>query len=286
MNQPSRPDPVNEVETAPKTGAFFKYAVFGDSKILPGRPSWQGNMVLSEIVDRINREDPAFVIYLGDGPDRGGPISNMRAYREAMEKLKPPWHPAAGNHEILNGAGPDGKQGDGEENFIEVFADKLPVTDQRGRRVSYYSFDYMDSHFIVLDTAWQAKKDNEKYGLFPDSPQWQWLQQDLEKARPKSRHIFIFGHQPPLNPMAPGSAWANRKAAESFIELCRQYRVDAVFSGHFHAYKSFRHGDTTHIITGGGGAGLYAPPEAGGYFHYVLCTVEGDKVKYDVVQLE
>ncbi|MFZ5632656.1 MAG: metallophosphoesterase [Bacillota bacterium] len=56
-------------------------------------------------VDRINREDPALVIYLGDGPDRGGPVSDMRTYRETLEELKPPWHPAVGNHEIIGGAG-------------------------------------------------------------------------------------------------------------------------------------------------------------------------------------
>lgn len=253
--------------------------------MLPGRPRWQGNVVLSEIVDSINQESPDLVIYLGDGPDRGGPIENMQAFRSALEKLKPPWHPAPGNHETADGAGPDGKRGDGEENFIAVFGDRLPLSDGTGRKVSYYSFDYRDSHFVVLDTAWQSKKDNAKYGLFPGSPQWQWLVQDLEKARPKSRHIFIFGHQPPVNPYNPEYSWANRGAAESFSGICRQYKVDAVFSGHYHAYGSFEDRGTRHIITGGGGAGLYAAPESGGFFHYVLCSVTGDNVIYRVMKM-
>ncbi len=267
----------------PTQEASFRFAVFGDSKILPEHPQWQGNVVLSQIIGMINRDAPALVIYLGDGPDRGGPIENMRAFRKALEKLNPAWHPAIGNHEVLDGAGPDGKKGDGEENFISVFADKLPVQDGLGRKVSYYSFDYLESHFIVLDTAWPG---SEKYGLFPGSSQWQWLVQDLEAARPKNRHIFVFGHQPPLNPSAPGYSWNNPKAAGDFLQLCRQYRVKAVFSGHYHAFKRFMDGDVTHIITGGGGAGLYAPPEAGGYFHYVLVTVTGDQVEYQVVRVK
>lgn len=267
----------------PPQEASFKFAVFGDSKILPDRPRWQGNVILARSIERINLEGTDLAIYLGDGPDRGGPANNLQAFRNVLEGLQVPWHTAVGNHEILGGAGADGKKGDGEENFRAVFADRLPLLDSAGRKVSWQSFDHLGSHFIVLDTAWQARKDGGKYRLAPGSPQWEWLVQDLEAARPKSSHLFVFGHIPPVNPYSPGSAWPDPGEARAFTGLCRQYRVDAVFSGHFHAYKSFSDGDIMHIISGGGGASLYAPPESGGYFHYIVCTVRGDRVEYKAV---
>lgn len=271
-----------ERETVVKSQGSFQFAVLGDSKILPDRPQWKGNAILAKLVQRINQDNPDLVIYLGDGPDEGGPISNMVSFREMLGKLKSPWYPAIGNHEIIRGAGKDGNRGDGESNYLEVFNDKLPV-DFRGNRVSYYSFNYRNSHFIVLDTAWQERKDGEKYGLYPGSTQWEWLVQDLKSSQPGCKHIFIFGHEPPLIPYKSGgendskklsdlygTTWNNYQVVESFVQLCHQQHVDAVFSGHIHAYLNFKDGEVTHIITGDAGASLYAPPELGGL---PLCEV-------------
>ena len=41
-----------------------------------------------------------------------------------------------------------------------------------------------------------------------------------------------------------------------------------------------------HIITGGGGAQLYAEEEKGGFYHFVLVTVDGDKVKGQVIDIK
>lgn len=276
---------------------LFTFVVLGDSKILPD-PQWRGNKILTQLVEAINKDNPNLVFYLGDGPDEGGPISNMVLFRETLNRLNSPWYPTIGNHEIYRGGSPEGNAGDGERNFQEVFSDKLPVKDAQGKRVSYYSFDYHGSHFIVLDTAWQAMKDVEKNGLQPQNAQWEWLVRDLESSRPRSEYIFIFGHEPPLMPYSArempyyqkvsdlyGSTWNNPHTVESFIQLCRQYRVDTVFSGHFHTYLNFKDGETTHMISGGAGANLHVPPEYGGYYHYVRCFVEKDRVSYQVMRL-
>ena len=41
-----------------------------------------------------------------------------------------------------------------------------------------------------------------------------------------------------------------------------------------------------HVITGGGGAMLYAGEEEGGFYHFILVTVDGDKVKGEVIDIK
>ena len=198
-----------------------------------------------------------------------------------------------GNHELKNGSEPNGRGGNGENNFRQVFVDKLPGIGQ-----SYFSFDYLNSHFIVLDTAWQTGTGPKEAELKPGTRQWKWLTKDLAGARLRSQHIFIFGHKPPLSPFHSGgpdtisnisstygSSWKDPKAAAEFIRLTSDYKVDAVFSGHIHMYNRLNVRGVSYFIAAGAGASLYAPPEKGGYYHYLRCHVEGKKVSFEVVKL-
>jgi hypothetical protein len=58
-----------------------------------------------------------------------------------------------------------------------------------------------------------------------------------------------------------------------------------VFAGHNHIYLRKTVGGIPHIIAGGGGAPLYAGDEDGGFYHYILMTVDGDKVSGEVVDI-
>jgi hypothetical protein len=62
-------------------------------------------------------------------------------------------------------------------------------------------------------------------------------------------------------------------------------KVTMVFAGHEHFYLRQTIDGIPHIITGGGGAPLYAKDEDGGFYHYIFVTVDGDKVKAEVVDI-
>jgi len=291
---------VESLQTRPAgEKSSFSFAVLGDSSTVPGCPECQGNAVLAQLVQKINQNPPDFIVYTGDGPEQGVPILSLQTFRYYLDELKAPWYPVLGNHEIMRGAAADGSKGDGEENYISVFKDKLPVKDNRGKQVCYYSFDLYDCHFIVLNTAWQHRKESGTKGLYPGGAQWKWFVNDLQKASQKSRHIFIFTHEPPLLPgifrfdNKPiqrdrwlNTTWHNPQPAAAFLQLCRDYGVEAVFSGHYHGYLKFKDGASTHIISGVAGSVLHVPALLGGYYHYILCSVNGDRVTYEVIRLD
>jgi hypothetical protein len=78
---------------------------------------------------------------------------------------------------------------------------------------------------------------------------------------------------------------SGRAVTEELIRMFATYKVDYVFAGHIHGYaRSVRDG-VTYIVTAGGGAPLYLPPEFGGYYHFVRVDVEDDSVRDKVIHL-
>jgi len=99
-----------------------------------------------------------------------------------------PMHACIGNHDIFGWG------------FLKnptastIMTGKQWAMDELGIAKRYYSFDYDDWHFIVLDTvqykdlAYQAKLDEE---------QWEWLEKDLSES--KGKFVCILSHIPLLS---------------------------------------------------------------------------------------
>ena len=67
--------------------------------------------------------------------------------------------------------------------------------------------------------------------------------------------------------------------------LFAKYKVNIVFAGHEHLYLRKVVNGIVHIITGGGGAPLYAEDKEGGFYHFVLVTVDGNEVTGKVIDI-
>jgi 3',5'-cyclic AMP phosphodiesterase CpdA len=110
----------------------------------------------------------------------------------------------------------------------------------KGCEATTFSFDWADSHFVVLNQYFDGVND---WGLEGDMvPELlEWLTADL--AATSKRHIFVFGHEPliPMPDMDNGrirhqgdSLDENPESAFAFYRLMMQYGVDAYVCGHTH----------------------------------------------------
>ena len=145
----------------------------------------------------------------------------------------------------------------------------------------YESFDAGPVHFIALDTETFCREDRI------DGEQLAWLEADLE-AHKSASAIFVFSHTEFFS--APGIDSPHEKGHEplrnrdELHDLFRRYPVKAVFSGHEHLYGRESRDGIEYFVAGGGGAPLYASPERGGFSHYLLVTVAGGEIRYDVLE--
>jgi hypothetical protein len=137
--------------------------------------------------------------------------------------------PSIGNHEGT------------AENYLDYFY--LPSESSGSER--YYSFDYANAHFVIIDT----------YSTFSaGSTQYNWLVSDLA-ANQSKRWLFAVFHKPPYSSSSHGSDLTVRN---TLCPLFEQYGVDIVFNGHDHDYERSYVNGVYYIVTGGGGAPLYA----------------------------
>lgn len=226
----------------------FSFAVLSDSESQQGTisPTYQ-NMIAN-----INQSEAKFLLHLGDFTNKGLDTEYQEFTQFMDENLNIPYYTAPGNHDILQN----------KENYQKYF-EKL-----------YYSFDYENSHFIILDNS------DNKYGF--DDTQMLWLENDLKENQDKQ--IFIGMHRPIDIPYAESidiSDGATKTAKESyanFRKLLQDYKVTEIFAGHVHIYFSYRLENVPVIITGGAGSEPNLPfwESMSSFTHYIMAKVRTD----------
>lgn len=248
------------VEPPPERDGFT-VAILGDRT--GGEP--EGIEMLRRAVYELNQINPDFVIHIGDmvqGYTRDD-VKWMEEYEEfvsAMDKLNVPWYPTAGNHDVFTPVW-DPNDRTFEELYQSYFG---PL---------YYSFDYKNSHFVVMYT-------DEAMASKPviSSQQIEWLKKDL--AGTQKTNIFVFMHKP---------AWRyNDSNWDTVHQIIKNFPVKAVVAGHFHAYQKDMNKDgIQYYLMGVTGAEAFISENdlTGWINHYNLLRVDGDKFTMAVVKL-
>jgi len=244
----------------------FSFAVFGDSRPWGNKPIPD---VCKKIVADIERQRPALIFHTGDFiygyNDTPSQLLNEYAQAKAVfSAFSAPLIIAPGNHDYFS-------------------ADSERLFHQYTRQAPYFSLDKEGCHFIVLNTEIKGQK-----GVITGA-QWEWLKNDLAQAK-TARAIFVFLHiplfastSPRRSATGPEYTWfSSEKNRDRLAALFAQYKVHTVFAGHNHLYFKTRHSGVNYVVTGGGGAPLYAKPSRGGFYHWVLARVTENGVSLSV----
>lgn len=221
----------------------FSFAVMGDNK--------NSFKIFKKILKDIDNDHYIFAIDVGDLVF-DGVKEKYRIFYNMIKNIKTPFFVAVGNHDIREG---------GAKNYFDVFGK------------FYYSFDYGNSLFIILDDA------NEKK---IDAVQMEWLEKQLQKSY---QHKFVFLHVPAFDPRPESkNSLSDKQNAQEFMNLMEKYKPDIVFSSHIHAYFDETKNGINYVITGGAGSELWGTDPDHYFNHYIKVEVEGDKVSKEVVR--
>ncbi len=161
---------------------------------------------------RILDEEEGVVAVLGDNVYNEGTVEQFtECYDPTWGRHKERTMPAVGNHEYLT---------EGAQGYIWYFG---PVAGdpQRG----YYSNDLGTWHIVVLNT---------NIDITAESPQLQWLREDLEQNPVAC--TLAYWHHPRFS---SGADHGNDEGIGPIFEVMYEYGVEIVLNGHDHDYERF-----------------------------------------------
>lgn len=263
----------------PATTSSFRFAVLGDSG--------DGSQNQKDVATRLLQVQPDLVVHTGDiiYPEASYDLFETRYFQIYKDLLKSVWiAPSVGNHDVIYNNG---------KSFTDVFVNPPNATSASEKEL-YYSFDYGNAHFTVL---------NNYFGMTTvGSAQYNWLVNDL--ATTNQFWKFVVFHEPPYDTTNRQQPRNNAAVVNRLVPIFQQYNVDVVFSGHWHYYERFypllngqvstiNAGAVVYVMTGGGGAGLGDIGTGTLYqtvaskvrkFHLTLINIQGCSLQLSAVQ--
>ena len=225
-------------------------------------------------------KDISFMISPGDIDPPDSVYYTIRKYLDANMV----WYPVVGNHEAETASDMDwlrnyNKGGRLLPNIVNPGPPSCSETN--------YSFDYQNTHFVILNQYSKETCDNCTKGDMPDFL-YNWLKDDLQKT--KMKNILVIGHEPayPL-PDIENQRFRHindclnqyPENRDRFVKLLQDYKVKAYIYGHTHNYIVVKLNTLWHIDVGHSrGKG-----DPGARSTYLIMTVAGDQISYSTYRL-
>jgi hypothetical protein len=210
--------PVASPATQTNSGDAFSFAVMGDTQSFKtGNSTGNFQTVVGDIV-----KDKVDLVF-----STGDLTGSCESYTECLKKhndwksiaapLLSKTYAAMGNHDNISNKGVKGWQ--------DAF--NFPTNGPNGYSELAYSFDFKNSHFVVLDSD---SPDLHKI----NGQQRAWLEKDL--ATDKKDNTFVFFHEPafPVSAKVGESLDKNPSDRNALWNIFDKYNVTAVFNGHEH----------------------------------------------------
>jgi len=161
----------------------------------------------------------------------------------------------------------------GEKTFVDLF--HYPGN---GR---WYREDMHGIRFIMLDFLSPLEKGSEQFN---------WLEAQLKSPPGKNKFTAVIMHKPLMSSGNHGNEkW---KPAKDLETLFKERKVDIIIAGHDHDYERLEKDGIVHVVTGGGGAGLYSKESENQYSkvfaevnNYCMLSVCGGALKVEVFDI-
>ncbi len=219
--------------TAPTVGTAtsFRAWVLGDSGDGGGDQTNVRNAMLTETAS--NPPAPDLILHAGDmaydnGTDAEFTSNHFTIYQDILRHT-PLW-PTLGNHEAVSVNTPMGIGPYYEAHVLPTSAEAGGVS---SGTEAYYSFNYANTHFIVLDSM-----DSNRA---PGSQMLTWLQADLSATT--QEWVIAFFHHPPYTKGSHDSdsnvdsGGRLTDMREDVLPILEAGGVDLVLGGHSHIYE-------------------------------------------------
>jgi hypothetical protein len=196
---------------------------------------WDCTSETEDTVDNIIKQDPEFVLALGDLSYNGKAKCWLKLIEPIAEKTKI----VIGNHEV---------------DSSKLLKDYMNYF---GLEKQYYSFNQKNVHFLALSTETDFDDESEQYAF---------AKQDLEKYSkdPFIDWIIVFYHR---YIYGSGSGLPEEKDfRETYHPLFDKYKVDLALQGHLHVYErtypiTFNNDDEDEPIVQDNNPNLYKNPK-------------------------
>jgi 3',5'-cyclic-AMP phosphodiesterase len=194
---------------------------------------------LAQAVDLINRDTSIrFVLHAGDMAD-GGMLQEYELFHRTMSRLNVPWFTVIGNHDVL---------ANGRAIYNQMFGPEN------------YTLNFGNTRFIIFN--------NILLELTPELPDFEWLEEELAKAK-GIKNVFVIAHVPPWDDTYSDDA--NLK----YTGLLQKYgNVRLSIHGHHHNPVEQIAGHLTYLVTGAPQRGVFR-----------TIDVQGQNVIINTVQL-
>ena len=229
------PEQYRGFDSTPIDDALFSFDITADMRYTAGGKYQSSEYFLGtcQAIKKVGKG--AFMISPGD-------IDPPQDVYDTVKKVLGddyPWYPVTGNHESETAE---------DMVWLRGWAQKgipnLVRTGPESCKETTFSFDYKNSHFVILNQYCDNKSDTGTNGDISETL-YRWLKKDLVlNTKPI---VFVIGHEP-LVPMPDAESGRLRHVGDSldahpensrrFHSLMRQHNVLAYLCGHTHNYSA------------------------------------------------
>lgn len=266
-----------------KTGYDFSFAFFTDIHVQPEKNAVSG---FQKAIRKANSLNPDFVLTGGDLIMDALEVSYERAeslydlYKDQSTRFTMPVFNTMGNHEVFGWYEKSGVKDDHPFFGKKLFEEKI------GK--SFYSFDYKNWHFIILDSI-MRDEDGGYFGRVSEE-QISWLKNDLSNVDPNTP-IVISTHIPLISVMHQIRKGTDQLPGRSLIivnskdvlDLFLEHNLKLVLQGHLHYREEIRINGITFISVGAVCGEWWDGPYQGFEEGFGLIKVKGDNFTFQYI---